>query len=184
MYQLGRGLGTASHAVSSKSDTFHSNIGFPIQCFTMNKNANKIIVAGKNQCELFDIEEHQFACKSHFNLNRNLCIMDICWSHLDENLVVSCASNCELYKFSITQTGDLALDSVFRSHERTINKIAFHPNEKHYLISGGQDGVIKLMDFRKNHDQTVNVFRQDPEDRVMELPFYLFYIFFQKIQTE
>ena len=156
------GRGNMGH----RSETFFHAIGFQIQCFTMNKNANKVIVAGKNLCELYDIEESQFTFKDRHSLNRNLCIMDICWSHLEENLVVCCGSNCELYKFNVTPTGDIAFDSQFKFHERTINKINFHPNERNMFISGGQDGIIKLIDFRKNNDPQVAGFKHDPDDRV------------------
>ncbi len=35
-------------------------------------------------------------------------------------------------------------DVVFNEHKRTVNKVCFHPTEKDQLMSGSQDGLIKL----------------------------------------
>ena len=37
---------------------------------------------------------------------------------------------------------------IFQEHERTINRVTFHPSETNYLLSGSQDGLIKLFDIR------------------------------------
>lgn len=97
--------------------------------------------------------------------------MDINWSRLDETLVASCGSNGELHKLHVTPT-ELRLESAHRFHDRTINKIHFHPNEPNILISGGQDGNIKLIDFRlRNDNNQVSVFEQPYEEKVTDLQF-------------
>jgi WD40 repeat protein len=98
--------------------------------------------------------------------------MDIAWSHLDENLIVSCGSNGEINKLVLCE-GKLQLDSTFmKFHERTINKINFHPNDPNLLISGGQDGIIKLIDFRCRIDSNpIAKFKHDSEDKVTDLQF-------------
>jgi len=129
-------------------------------------------VAGK--CwELLGIGEEQF--HSNFFLDKkspSVRIMDIAWSHLEENLIVSCCSNGELNKLILAE-GKLHLDSTFKLfHERTINKVNFHPNEPNYLISGGQDGIIKLIDFRCRIDSNpIAMFKHDAEDKVTDLQF-------------
>ncbi len=122
--------------------------------------------------ELLTIGDEQFY--SNFFLDRrqiNVRIMDIAWSHLDENLIVSCGSNGELNKLIVSES-KLHLDSTFKFHDRTINKINFHPNEPNYLISGGQDGNIKLIDFRCRIDSSpIATFKHDSEDKVTDLQF-------------
>ena len=81
---------------------------------------------------------------------------------------MSCGSNGELYKLIVTESELINPnpETQIRYHERTINKINFHPNEGTLLLSGGQDGLIKLIDFR-NHNQTaVSTFKHDADDRV------------------
>lgn len=36
------------------------------------------------------------------------------------------------------------LDRTYKAHKRTVNKLEFHPREAHYLLSGDQEGLIKL----------------------------------------
>lgn len=156
------------------SETFFVNVKYPIQCFAINNMGNKVIVAGKTHFELYNIDEHQFTFKSKYSLLRrapnNLCIMDINWSKLDSSLVVSGGSNGELYKLIVGQS-DILLDTNFTSkfHERTINKIHFHPNDPNLLLSGGQDGIINLIDLRTEMPATS--FRHDAEDKVTDVQF-------------
>jgi hypothetical protein len=115
------------------SESFSLNLRYGIQCFTLNNDGNQVIVAGKTHCDLYQIEQNQFTSKSKLALQKwrttnNLCIMDINWSKVDSTLVAAGGSNGELYKLIITPT-EFVLDSTFthKFHDRTINKIHFHP---------------------------------------------------------
>lgn len=112
------------------SESFSVDVKYQIQCFTINNTGDKIIVAGKTQYELYSIDETEFKFMSKLSLHRpdNLCIMDISWSKLDSRLVVSGGSNGKLYKLIVTQT-EIIIDSNFTNkfHDRTINRINFHP---------------------------------------------------------
>jgi hypothetical protein len=52
-----------------------------------------------------------------------------------------------LHKLKIAES-KIYLDYTNKFHDRTINKIHFNPHDPNILISGGQDGIIKLIDFR------------------------------------
>ncbi|CAF0779751.1 unnamed protein product [Brachionus calyciflorus] len=155
------------------SKTFSYGVSFPINSFTLNKDGNRIILAGRSEWELLNIDEDKFTSKSNLNSNLfNMRITDVEWSRLDETLVASCGSNGGLQKLIVSPT-DLRIE--FRDshifHERTINKIHFHPNERSLLFSGGQDGNIKLIDFRSNPLSSASpiVFHQHPDDKVTDL---------------
>ena len=120
--------------------------------------------------------------------------MDTCWSRLEgiklalillkfyfkfmsnsnliikESLVVSCGSNGELYKLIVSES-EMLIEQQFKFHERAINKIDFHPHEPSILISGGQDGIIKLIDFRVRDSNVVSIFKHDAEDKVTDIQF-------------
>jgi hypothetical protein len=73
--------------MSSESNKKYSvNVGVgSIQCFTLNSADNKVIVAGKTECELITMDERKFLTSSGI-LKKKLigsCIMDISWSRLD-----------------------------------------------------------------------------------------------------
>jgi WD40 repeat protein len=61
--------------------------------------------------------------------------------------------------------------NVFRFNERTINKINFHPNEPNLLISGSQDGTIKLIDIRTNICKAMSTFKHDADEKVTDCQF-------------
>jgi WD40 repeat protein len=67
---------------------------------------------------------------------------------------------------------NIILEQSFKYHERAIKKIHFHPYDTNTLISGGQDGIIKLIDFRLRAElSTVSVFKHDAEEKVTDLKF-------------
>ncbi len=101
--------------------------------------ANKIIVAGRTQYELFNIDDNQFSYKARYVLQGKamLRLMDISWSRFDESLIVSCGSNGKLYKLIVNESeliNPTPSDEQIVFHESTINKIQFHPNEPNLLI--------------------------------------------------
>jgi WD40 repeat protein len=90
--------------------------------------------------------------------------MDICWSKCDEQLVVSGGSNGDLYKLLVRESELVHPDNHIKYHDKTINKVNFHPTQN-LLISGSQDGLIKLIDFR-TPPKAVLTFHHIPDDKV------------------
>ena len=85
--------------------------------------------------------------------------------------MVSCGSNGELNKLNVSES-NLILEQTFKFHERAIKKIHFYPHESNMLISGGQDGIIKLIDFRLRTDlSAISIFKHDAEEKVTDLKF-------------
>lgn len=112
---------------------------------------------------------------SNFILNPRLVnhrIVDIDWSRLDQRLVASCGSKGVIQKLIVTQN-ELRLENTYRFHDLTVSKIHFHPTEPNLLISGGQDGNIKLIDFRVPllNGEVLSTFKHYHEDRVTDLQF-------------
>lgn len=52
-------------------------------------------------------------------------------------------------------------DIVFQDHKRTVNKVCFHPSDSWLLLSGSQDGTMKLFDLRKK--ESVATFHSSSE---------------------
>ena len=59
----------------TSENSFSCDVGFSIQCFTLNSNANKVIVAGRDVIKLYSIEENEFVYKSEHELVRVVRIM-------------------------------------------------------------------------------------------------------------
>lgn len=153
------------------TDGFEHQVSYSIQCFTINPTGTKAIVTGKTHYNLFSIDDNKFTFKASYKHKSVLCLMDVAWSPHDENRVVSCGSNGELYTLNVTESEIVNTnpDVTVMFHKPTINKVNFHPN-KNYLISGGHDGTIKLTDFRCTPKSTVS-FHHDLEDKVTDCQF-------------
>lgn len=93
--------------------------------------------------ELLHINDEKFISKGVYSYTANsrltyLNIKDIAWSQLDESLAVSCGSNGELQRLIVTPS-EIKVEIVLnRYHEKTINKVAFHPNDPKLLLTGCQ----------------------------------------------
>lgn len=139
--------------------------------------------------ELLKIEEDRFTSKCVHTFNPKtgtgsfstfLNIKDLAWSPLDDSLAVSCGSNGELQRLNV-MPAEIRVEAFSnRYHEKTINKVTFHPSEPKLLLTGCQDGTMKLIDLRIESNvmsmggqQQGNalVFRHDADEKVSDIQF-------------
>ncbi|XP_074659369.1 GATOR2 complex protein WDR24-like isoform X2 [Tubulanus polymorphus] len=131
---------------------FHTLEG-PVNTISVNKDVSQIVVAGRNVFKVFSIEEDEFVERANFrvgkNINLNFNVSDVVWNPVEENIIASGATNGAVVVWNINRTQRSKQDHVFLEHRRTVNRICFHPLESHFLLSGSQDGYMKLFDLRK-----------------------------------
>ncbi|XP_053207319.1 GATOR complex protein WDR24-like isoform X2 [Panonychus citri] len=134
--------------------SFHTVVEGSVNSLATNKDANHVVVAGRNVLKMFEIRDdlNMFVekinlrvGKNQFNYNTN----DISWSWLDENLLATAATNGMIYIWNVERNTRGKVETIFTDHRRTVNKICFHPSEVTLLLSGSQDGTMKLFDLRK-----------------------------------
>ena len=89
----------------------------------------------------------------------NLSTVDVKWSPTTPNLVATAATNgavimwnldASLSAPSAPRNRQLNLqESIYKEHTRSVNRVAWHPSENNLLVSGSQDGTIKMWDRRQ-----------------------------------
>ena len=93
---------------SVTNKTFSYNVGETTKCLPIHSSGNKAIVVRNSlfsQFVLLSIDTDRFEPKARFNLKDPLmCLMDISWSQIEDNLIVACGSNGELYKLIVTES--------------------------------------------------------------------------------
>lgn len=94
--------------------------------------------------------EDRFVFKAAFRWGANnhtfLNIKDIAWSKLDESLALTCGS--KLQKLLITQS-EIKVELISaRYHEKTINKVVFHPTDPKLFLTGSLGNLFSSF---KNH---------------------------------
>ena len=96
----------------------------------------------------------------------NLSTVDVKWSPSSPNLVATAATNGAVISWdleaslsgkTIPRNRALSLqECVFTEHTRSVNRVAWHASDAHLLLSGSQDGTIKMWD-RRQQQSTVTL---------------------------
>uniref|UniRef100_T1J8H5 GATOR2 complex protein WDR24 n=1 Tax=Strigamia maritima TaxID=126957 RepID=T1J8H5_STRMM len=118
-----------------------------------NKDANLVAIAGRNIFKVFTVEDDEIVERMNLrigkNINLNYSTGDVVWSYHDDMLLATAATNGSVVTWRLDKSSLSKQDMVFHDHRRTVHKVNFHPVESNLLLSGSQDGTMKLFDLRK-----------------------------------
>lgn len=79
----------------------------------------------------------------------NLDIKDVQWSHSElSSTIVTASANGRITLYDLNRLGAGLEVSRIQGHFRQIHKISVNPHKANWLLSGSQDGTIKLFDLR------------------------------------
>ncbi|XP_064455618.1 GATOR2 complex protein WDR24-like isoform X2 [Ornithodoros turicata] len=125
----------------------------PANALATNKDASQVAVAGRNVFKVFDITNDEFVERMNLrvgkNLNLNFSCSDVAWNSVDDHILATAATNGAVVTWNLNKSSRSKQDMVFQDHKRTVNKVCFHPTEPNILLSGSQDGTMKIFDIRK-----------------------------------
>ncbi|KAG9510417.1 Elongation factor Tu, mitochondrial, partial [Fragariocoptes setiger] len=132
--------------------TFFVDIGGSANALCLNKASNQVAVVGRSVFKIYSIDptpafteiENLRVSK---NTNLNTSSNDVAWSHIDENILASAGTNGAVVIWNLAKQSRSKVETVFQDHKRTVNKVCFH-NSETILLSGSQDGLIKMFDLR------------------------------------
>lgn len=69
---------------------------------------------------------------------------DIKWSSPTAGNLVATASTAGIAIYDLNKPSSQKLDRVISEHIRAVNRVHFHPTDSYLLLSGSQDGMIKV----------------------------------------
>ncbi|XP_054161603.1 GATOR complex protein WDR24-like [Oppia nitens] len=131
---------------------FSTTLEGPANALAVNRDANLVAVAGRTVFKIFEINDDHFTEAFNLrvgkNLNLNYSCNDVAWNEVDDHLLATAATNGAIVTWDLHKQTRSKLDLVFQHHKRTVNKVCFHPSEAYLLLSGSQDGLMKLFDLR------------------------------------
>ncbi|ESP01778.1 hypothetical protein LOTGIDRAFT_139155, partial [Lottia gigantea] len=126
----------------------------PVNAIALNKDATLCVVAGRTVFRIVSVEEDGFAEKINLrvgkNINLNYCAADVAWNHHDESILASAATNGSVVLWNLNKPNRSKQECVLTDHKRTVNRVIFHKSDASILLSGSQDGTMKLFDIRKH----------------------------------
>ena len=129
----------------------HVGLEAPANALDLCKDGSKVAVAGRSVFKIFSIED-EFVERDNLrpgknNINLTFSCNDVVWSPVDDQVIATAATNGAVVVWNLNKSGRGKQELVFSDHRRTVNKINFHPTDQ-WLISGSQDGTMKLFDMR------------------------------------
>jgi WD40 repeat protein len=118
---------------------------FEIICFTATFSVFKILSLDLNSPDrIFALSKNLRGKSSNLNSSTN----DVKWHPKVDNLVCTAAMNGAVVVWLIDNANSTRQDRIFNDHERTVNRVSWHPTEAALVLSGSQDGTMKLFDCR------------------------------------
>lgn len=133
-----------------------------------------LIVAGKSHLGLYKFQDdysivntHDFMHSSNFNqkgssnlrrvVKKISVISDVkagFYNHKNYVAICGTSTSVSVYDINKTSTIDNPLVTTLSEHTRSINSVDFNMSQTNLLISGGQDGCIKVWDLRSSQRST------------------------------
>ncbi|KAK7072621.1 WD repeat-containing protein 24 [Halocaridina rubra] len=137
----------------------------PANALALSPDNQQVVIAGRHVFKIYSIDEDDLVEKTNLragkNLNLNFSCNDVVWHPVDEAVLATAATNGAVVTWNLNKMSRSKMDCVFSDHKRTVHKVSFHPVEAHLLISGSQDGFMKLFDLRRK--EAVSTFTSNTE---------------------
>lgn len=126
-----------------------------INAISLSKD-NRVVVAGRSLLKIFNFNEADKEFTETVNLQGgrreqglNMSSADVAWSELQENILATGATNGAVIAWDLNMQNRNKQYAIFNEHSRSVSKISFHPGDHNILLSGSQDGSMKLFDVRR-----------------------------------
>ncbi|GAB1601164.1 GATOR complex protein WDR24 isoform X2 [Argonauta hians] len=124
-----------------------------INAIALNRDSNQVVIAGRQVFKIFSIGDDNFEEKANFRVGKNITLnysaADVTWNHNEENKIASAATNSSVVVWDLQKSSRSKLYNVYTAHKRTVHRVTFHNKEPALLLSGSQDGDMKIFDIRR-----------------------------------
>eukprot|EP00743_Colponemidia_sp_Colp-15_P008408 GILK01009135.1.p1 GENE.GILK01009135.1~~GILK01009135.1.p1 ORF type:complete len:835 (-),score=98.21 GILK01009135.1:161-2581(-) len=155
------------------------NMGSTINAMSLSPDRQSLAVVGRELLKIVGIENNFLTEKRNLRVGRmnlNYSSIDVQWHpHESHNhLLATAATNGAVVLWNSSKSGSKQ-ERVLSEHQRTVNRICWHPTDPNLLISGSQDGTIRLWDVSRGHCITVFDGRAEAVRDVQFSPFLAHY---------
>ncbi|KJE91137.1 WD repeat domain-containing protein [Capsaspora owczarzaki ATCC 30864] len=142
-----------AQANASLPMTMVCTVNGPINSFSTSPDGTMVAVAGRDVLKVLSMSsdrcEEVYNMRSGTRVTLNYSSIDVCWHPLEsyKNIMATAATNGAVVLWDITHAVSRS-SRVLTEHTRTVNRVTFHPSDPHLLLSGSQDGSVKVWDTR------------------------------------
>ncbi|EGW33690.1 uncharacterized protein SPAPADRAFT_147608 [Spathaspora passalidarum NRRL Y-27907] len=140
-----------------RETTALSQLNYPLSISNTEIGSHHAVIGGKNYLHLLCLSSDQHHVVHDINLLDNpysrvvpkLSSINTIKTH--ENTIACGLSNGVISIYKLTPSGKSTLSTKLADHKRTINSMDFIHDREDLLLSGSQDGSIKLWDLRSGN---------------------------------
>eukprot|EP01117_Protostelium_nocturnum_P013183 TRINITY_DN4905_c0_g1_i1.p1 TRINITY_DN4905_c0_g1~~TRINITY_DN4905_c0_g1_i1.p1 ORF type:complete len:702 (-),score=266.85 TRINITY_DN4905_c0_g1_i1:430-2535(-) len=130
------------------------HVGGALTALNLSHDKRQVAVVGREVLKIVSISEEE-GLKESQNLrvgkvNLNYSSVDVRWhpSEQHRHLIATAATNGAVVIWNNHNVGSQKQERIINDHTRTVNRISWHPEHPWTLLSGSQDGTMKLWDIR------------------------------------
>ncbi|KAG3153813.1 hypothetical protein PI124_g11074 [Phytophthora idaei] len=125
----------------------------PLNALSTSPNNRLIAVGGRDVLKVVALEPSGFTEKRNLRVvgkpSLNFSTNDIRWHPQSDYLLATAATNGAVVIWNLERDGYKHVqERVLNGHRRAVNRICWHTSDWNVLISGSQDGTVKLWDKR------------------------------------
>ncbi|OWZ16840.1 hypothetical protein PHMEG_0009308 [Phytophthora megakarya] len=125
----------------------------PLNALSTSPNNRLIAVGGRDVLKVVALEASGFTEKRNLRVagkpSLNFSTNDIRWHPQSDYLLATAATNGAVVIWNLEREGYKHVqERVLNGHRRAVNRICWHTTDWNVLISGSQDGTVKLWDKR------------------------------------
>ncbi|KAG1692641.1 hypothetical protein DVH05_025122 [Phytophthora capsici] len=125
----------------------------PLNALSTSPNNRLIAVGGRDVLKVVALEASGFTEKRNLRVvgkpSLNFSTNDIRWHPHSDYLLATAATNGAVVIWNLEKEGYKHVqERVLNGHRRAVNRICWHTSDWNVLISGSQDGTVKLWDKR------------------------------------
>lgn len=134
----------------------------PLTALAVNPTNELAVIGGRDVLRVLHLAEDGFreALNLHVPEGSKLSPFaptDIKWSSPSAGNLVATSSTAGIAIYDLARPSAQKLDRVISEHTRAVNRVHFHPNDSYLLLSGSQDGTIKMWDLRTRNSARATI---------------------------
>ncbi|KAF3198375.1 SEA (Seh1-associated) complex subunit [Orbilia oligospora] len=135
------------------SRTARYDLQVPIQSLSASPDQDLVVVAGREVLKVLRVTFHgditeRLDLRAGNAPGKTVANSDVKWGcNFSKDVIATANTNGNICVYDLGRGGKL--DRVMHEHQRSVHKIAFNPGNGKILISGSQDGMMKIWDLRQ-----------------------------------
>ncbi|KAF3925331.1 hypothetical protein ABW20_dc0108934 [Dactylellina cionopaga] len=150
-----------SSADTSSTSSFHGtrtaryDLQVPIQSLSASPDQDLVVVAGREVLKILKVSfqgmiVERLDLRAGNTSNKVVANSDVKWGcNFSKDVIATANTNGNICVYDLNRGGGGKLDRVMHEHQRSVHRIAFNPGNGRILISGSQDGMMKIWDLRQ-----------------------------------